>query len=69
MATTLITLGVAQEGKLRYLNVQMSAEDLRTSLIGAGSLVALPTGDGEHIYVNPAYVVLARETTHDEPPG
>ena len=32
----------------------MTAEDLKASLIGAGSNVALPTGDGEHSYVNPA---------------
>jgi hypothetical protein len=67
MATTLITLSAAQEGKLRHLNVELNADDVNTALTNAGTragaLAKLPTGDGEFVYVNPAHVVMARETS------
>ena len=50
------------------LHVEMSAEDLKAALAGAGGLAQLPTGGDHFIYVNPAHIVTARDTTDDEAP-
>ena len=48
------------------LDVEMSPEDLG-AVLTTGSLVKLPQGDGQYVYVNPAHVVTARETDDDGP--
>ncbi len=68
MTNTLITLAAAGEGKPLHIHAEMTAEDLRAALVGAGTLVSLPTGDHTFVWVNPAYIVMARETP-DEPPA
>lgn len=50
----------------REINVEMSAEDLKTELRGAGPLSKLPAGDGKFIYLNPVHIVSARDTTDDK---
>jgi len=48
----------------------MSGEKLEAALTmaGGGTLVRLPTGAGEFVYVNPDHIVMARETTGGEGP-
>jgi hypothetical protein len=67
MANTLITFA-AGEGKPLHLHVEMTGEELKQALTGGGTLVRLPTGDDKFVYVNPAHIVTARETTDDPPP-
>jgi hypothetical protein len=61
MPSTHITLASGET-----LHVEMSAEDLKAALPGAGGLAQLPTGGGHFIYVNPVHIVTARDTTDDE---
>jgi hypothetical protein len=67
MPNTFITLGSTREGKPQSVNVEMTSEELKSAVIGGGSIVQLPTGEGDYVYVNPAYIVMARETSDDGP--
>ena len=49
------------------LHVEMSAEDLKAALPGTGGLAQLPTGGGKFIYVNPAHIATAWETSDEGP--
>ena len=59
----LLTLASHRDGKPQVVHVEMSGEDLRAALTGGGALVRLPTGENQHVFVNPAHVVMAREST------
>ena len=67
MPHTLITLAAAGEAKPLNIHAEMTADELRAALVGAGTLVPLPTGDDTFVWVNPAYIVMARETPDDPP--
>ena len=47
------------------LHVEMSAEDLKAAISGAGGLARLPTAGGHSIYVNPAHIATAWETSDE----
>jgi hypothetical protein len=59
----LITLASHRDGKPQVLHVEMTGEELKSALTGGGTLVRLPTGENQHVYVNPAHVVMARESS------
>ena len=59
----LITLASQRDGKPQTLHVEMSGEEFKAALTAGGSLVRVPSGGGEFVYVNPAQIVMARETS------
>jgi hypothetical protein len=68
MANTLITFAVLYDGKPRHVTIKMTGEELHAAVTGGGTLVRLPTGDDEYVYLNPAYILMAQEQTGDEEP-